>query len=120
MSTEQDSIKVAIRAKRINYLIAGIAVFAGGMIYVLCRSSAYFFFQWIRALDFHDELSLLRTHILPYGRRFPEWLIYSLPDGLWALAYTLVILTIWFNSNSSLKYFWYTTSSSMCKILKAE
>jgi hypothetical protein len=109
MSTEQDSIKVAIRASRINVLIAGIAVLSGGMIYVLCRPLDYFFFQWIRSIGFDGALSFLRTHTLPDGSHLPEWIVYSLPDGLWAFAYTLIILTIWNGSNSILKYVWFAT-----------
>ena len=109
MFAKEDSIKAVIRARRINFLIAGIAVFTGGMIYVLCRPSDYSFFQWIRSMGFDGALSFLRIHSLPNGSQLPEWIVFSLPDGLWAFAYTLLILTIWFNSKSSWKYLWYAT-----------
>jgi len=109
MFTKQDWIKPAIRARRINFLIAGLAVFTGGMIYVLCRPLDYSFFQWIRSMGFDGALYFLRVHILPIGRQLPEWIIFSLPDGLWAFAYTLLILTIWAGSHSILKYVWYAT-----------
>jgi hypothetical protein len=109
MVTQQDRIKQAIRAKRINFLIAAIAVFTGGTIYILCRPSDYSFFQWIRSLGFGGELASLRTHALPLGRQIPQWMIFSLPDGLWSFAYTLIILTIWVESKSILKYVWYAS-----------
>jgi hypothetical protein len=107
--TQQDGSKKPIRAKRIILMMAGIAVFAGGMIYVLCRTSDFPFFSWIRRLGFDDELTFLRAHLLPYGRLLPEWVVFSLPDGLWSLALTLIMLTIWMDSHSILKYVWYAT-----------
>lgn len=109
MFTERDCIKAVTRARRINFLIAGIAVFTGGMIYVLCRTADFSFFRWIRSMGFDGELSILRDITLPYGRQLPEWIIFSLPDGLWSFAYTLMILTIWLDSKSILKYIWYAT-----------
>jgi len=109
MFAKEDSIKAVIRARRINSLIAGIAVFTGGMIYVLCRSSDYSFFHWIRWLGFDGELTFLRARILPVGHKLPEWFVFSMPDGLWSLALTLIMLTIWMGSHSILKYVWYAT-----------
>ena len=109
MFTEQDCKRASIRAKRINFLIAGLAVIAGGMIYILCRTPDYSFFQWIRSMGFDGALAFLRAHSLPNGSKLPDWIVYSLPDGLWAFAYTLIILTIWYKSHSFLMYFWYAT-----------
>jgi hypothetical protein len=46
---------------------------------------------------------------LPYGQQLPEWIVFSLPDGLWSFAYTLVIITIWIDSHSIVKYAWYAS-----------
>ncbi len=36
----------------------------------------------------------------------PEWIIFSLPNGLWAFSYAFIITSLWWGSNSMLKYFW--------------
>jgi hypothetical protein len=36
----------------------------------------------------------------------PKWIVYSLPNGLWAFAYALLITGIWSDSKSCVKYFW--------------
>lgn len=109
MLSQKDWSITAIRIKRINFLIAGMAVLIGGLIYILCRPAEYSFFHWIRSLGFGGELSFLRAHSLPLGRRLPEWIIFSLPDGLWSFAYTLIILTIWTGSKSAIRYAWYAS-----------
>jgi hypothetical protein len=35
-----------------------------------------------------------------------SWLVYSLPDGLWAFAYALLISSIWANSRTRVRSFW--------------
>ena len=36
-------------------------------------------------------------------------MLYSLPDGLWAFAYTIIIIAIWKGNKSYLRFFWYVS-----------
>ena len=37
------------------------------------------------------------------------WVVYSLPQGLWAFSYTLIMVGIWGGKRSSLAIFWLGT-----------
>lgn len=93
----------------LNLSVAGLAIIAGGLVYIFCRPGDFQFFEWINSLGFGNLLSTLRSHPLPAVLNLPDWFCYSLPDGLWAFAYTLIILTIWSGSKSVARYFWYAS-----------
>ncbi|MFY9154433.1 MAG: hypothetical protein WAO52_20610 [Prolixibacteraceae bacterium] len=92
--------------KGLFVVISALSLFLGGLIYLFLRPSEFLFFRWIDALGFENWLKISRqsTHFLiPF---FPDWIIYSLPDGLWAFAYALLISVIWSESKSRIKYLW--------------
>lgn len=89
--------------------LSAFALFAGGMIYILARSSEPLFFHWLEVLGFGQWLELLRTKILTENQILPLWLIYSLPSGLWAFAYSIIITGIWWNSQLWPRYFWFAS-----------
>ncbi|MFA6125790.1 MAG: hypothetical protein WC699_00660 [Bacteroidales bacterium] len=101
--------EAALNLSWINLLVAGLAIIAGGLIYILCRPGNFSFFGWFHLIGLSDELTYLRAHALPTFNHLPSWFSYSLPDGLWAFAYTLIILTIWTSSKSITRYFWYAS-----------
>ncbi len=43
------------------------------------------------------------------GMNIPGWFLYSLPNGLWAFAYALLISGVWAGSCSPLRYLWFAT-----------
>ncbi|KPL20420.1 MAG: hypothetical protein AMS23_10985 [Bacteroides sp. SM1_62] len=51
-------------------------------------------------------LNLARHNSLSLDLLLPEWFVYSLPNGLWAFAYALLITVIWSGSRTWLRYFW--------------
>ncbi len=91
------------------YLTALLAVLTGGVIYILFRPVEPLFFNWIHDMGAGNILSGIRKLSLPLQNHIPRWLIYSLPNGLWAFAYTLIIGTLWLGSQSQLRYFWFAT-----------
>ena len=82
-----------------------MALWLGAMTYIHLRSSSPLFIHWIEVAGFQKLFSLNHHLFLD----LPEWLVYSLPSGLWAFAYSIVITGIWWNSKSRLKYFWFAT-----------
>lgn len=48
----------------------------------------------------------IRYDSIHFSIHFPNWVVYSLPNGFWAFAYALIITAIWSGSISRLKYFW--------------
>jgi hypothetical protein len=94
----------------LNYgLIICLSFFAmalGGAIYLFFRSTVPTFFYKIHFAGFEEKLISVRQTSVSFGLHFPNWTIYSLPNGLWAFAYTLLILFFWWGSTSKQKYFW--------------
>ncbi len=83
-------------------LLASIALISGGAIYFLFRPKGVPFTKIFKSISFFP----------PYqGNSFlqfvlPEWMIYSLPDGLWAFAYALLISMIWSKNKSIFGMIW--------------
>jgi hypothetical protein len=92
--------------KGIYFWLSAIALLAGGIIYILFRTSRPAFFNWISAFGLEKWLNIARQSTLSQNLYLPKWIVFSLPNGLWAFAYALLITTIWSDSKSWLKYFW--------------
>jgi len=88
------------------YIYCAIALILGGIIYRLFRPQKPIFFDWIGFTGFYGLIGSFRQNSLYLAPHLPDWVIYSLPDGLWAFAYALIITRIWMNSPSGFKYFW--------------
>lgn len=84
-------------------------IILGGIIYILLRPTEPIFFNWIRTSGFGNELTKLRDLQVLILSPIPKWLIYSLPNGLWAFSYASIITHIWWRSQSILKFFWIAT-----------
>ena len=65
----------------------------GGVIYVSYRVKSLYMFNWFNILGLDNYVDYLRSNIGAY--RIPNFVKYSLPDGLWLFAYFLVIKTIY-------------------------
>ena len=83
-----------------------LALAAGGLIYILLRPLEPVFFTWIRTLGLESWLIALRGQ-QDTAHALPDWLVYSLPNGLWAFAYTFLMIRLWRRSRSVVKYVWY-------------
>ncbi len=91
---------------RLYILLSAFAISVGGLIYIFLRPSEHVFFGWINAAGFEHWFNYARSLPPALGQLLPEWLVFSLPNGLWAFAYALLISTIWSGSKSLLRYFW--------------
>jgi hypothetical protein len=90
-----------------HILWSTIAVIAGGIIYMLFRPTEALFLNWFSTIGMENWLESARENSLSLSHNLPNWFVYSLPNGLWAYAYTLLILIIWKESSSLIRYFWY-------------
>lgn len=91
------------------YILSALALLLGGIIYVVFRTSEYTFESWIQALNFHKWSGSARINVFVQRLFLPEWFVFSLPHGLWAFAYAIVITGIWTGSRSRLRYFWFAS-----------
>lgn len=88
-------------------LLSFLAVFVGGFIYILFRPTEAGFLKWFGIIGTDHLLYAAREKSLSINSFLPDWMVYSLPNGLWAFAYTIIVLRIWKGSNSIMKYFWF-------------
>ncbi len=87
-------------------ILSVLSILLGGFIYIFLRPSEHIFFSWISSAGLDHWFTLARSNNHSLSSLFPEWFIYSLPYGLWAFAYTLLLTTIWSESRSWLRYPW--------------
>jgi len=90
--------------KRLTIYHCVLPLFLGGLIYVLFRSSDLRLFKLFGLLGIDDGVYNARIIFLEFKVWLPEWLYYSLPDGLWVYSFTSVLLIIWNNEIEKVKY----------------
>lgn len=86
-----------------------VSMLIGGTIYTLLRPTEASFFELFSILGIDEWISLVRENTVSASRYFPEWFVYSFPNGLWAFAYSLFITCVWWKSKLLLRYFWWAT-----------
>ena len=90
------------KARRIELVLAFVLFIAEGLLYLTFRSTELNMFRlyehagpWVESLrEWGSGLSL------------PQWVRYSLPDGLWLLSYLLLVDAIW-NKFDKASFIWY-------------
>jgi len=90
-----------------------LSIIFGGLIYCAFRTKDLLLFYWARTFGLDATVDLLREisyHIKP---RTPNWLLFSVPDGLWVLSYTCLILYIWDFKLNRKNIFWFALVPSL-------
>lgn len=90
----------------IKALIAVLPLLLGVLIYLLFRPGTVRVFQWLAFAGLQEPLALIRAYTMGLLPLVPEWLVYSLPNGLWAFSYSFIITDYWWKQANFLKYFW--------------
>lgn len=67
----------------------------GTLIYLLFRVSTLNIFSWLNIFNIDFSNSLLRKFTLSKANVFPDWFLFSLPDGLWIFSYVNLMLLVW-------------------------
>ena len=78
----------------------------GGLIYILFRQDTLKMFSWFDNINLSTAISELRLLTAPFSGHFPNWFLYSLPDGLWLFSYLSVLLAVWDNVISKHNIYW--------------
>lgn len=78
----------------------------GGLIYILFRTSSLKMFAWYETIGLSSLTIALRKLTFPFAPKIPEWILFSLPDGLWIFSYVSLMLCIWNNTVSFKNLFW--------------
>lgn len=91
-----------------NKLIFGslASLILGTSIYILFRSSTLKVFSWLDFIGINILDSNIRKSALSISNHIPDWVLLSLPDGLWLFSYVCLMLYIWKNSITIQNLFW--------------
>ncbi len=81
-------------AQIISVLLSIIIFFIGGLIYLAFRSESLLMFSWVRNVGIESLVEHLRVMMRPYCPS-SEWILFSLPDGLWVLSYVILMAAVW-------------------------
>lgn len=96
------------------YLLAFATLFVGAMIYVLWRQDTLVYFGWLDMVGLSAPVETMRAYSIPFYPSIPDWMVYSLPNGLWAFSYALLIACLWRDNTSKIKYLWYASVPLLC------
>jgi hypothetical protein len=78
----------------------------GSFIYISFRQDTLILFDWLREIGVFEFIAGYRHYTLPFADNIPDWILYSLPDGLWLFSYISFALIIWDNKISKYSFFW--------------
>jgi hypothetical protein len=73
----------------------------GGIIYTCWRKPSLLMFSWYHTIGLETFISLSRQYAAPFYGLLPQWVIFSLPNGLWVYAMTAFMAYVWHNSESA-------------------
>lgn len=82
-----------MKNRRLGLVFCLTCLCVGTLIYAGTRPESIYLNQWISQIGEGKVLLFLQGILQKV--QLPEWTIYSLPDALWMLGLTMVILTIW-------------------------
>ena len=92
--------------KRPLIIVHFIALLMGGMIYILFRSSTLKMFKWYETIGLGEIIMEARKLVDGFTGIIPDWILFSLPDGLWVFSYVCIMLFIWGNTICKFKFVW--------------
>jgi len=79
-------------------------LFLGGLLYISFRSLSLRMFRWFEIIGIHDLILIIRKTISPLKNNLPNWIYYSLPDGLWVYSLSSALMLLWDNQYEKGKY----------------
>lgn len=85
---------------RLHFTILGIVcILLGGLIYILWRPSCLLMFNWFTEWQINGFIKFSRDTIILQSFILPKWMIYSLPNALWAFGGIIIFAGIWGNKH---------------------
>lgn len=85
--------KVFLEKRSLNKVFLVLSSFAlAVVIYLLFRSRKLFYYQIVEMMNLDPHVRSIRKIVWVYRKYIPNWVIYSLPDGLWLFSMGVSIL----------------------------
>jgi hypothetical protein len=86
--------------------VAVLALSVGGLFYIAFRPSGLLMFSWFDTVGLTPVVKWIRAVAAPSRRVIPGWMIYSLPQALWAFALVVFVVGIWVRDDGAAKFIW--------------
>lgn len=83
-----------------------ITLFLGGLIYICFRVETLKMFSWFNLIKLSKVIYNVRNYSLNISLLIPNWIKFSLPDGLWLFSFISLMLVIWNNEINYRNLFW--------------
>ncbi len=80
-----------------------LPIIVGGLIYLSFRNTTLNMFRWFELMSLSSLIYSLREILYPISLFLPEWIIYSLPDGLWVYSFSSSFIIIWYGNFDTAK-----------------
>jgi len=112
-------VSFQIRQDTFKTIVGTILLTLGCCIYLLLRSKELNIYQWFSGIGMSECVDSLRCAV--QGWAVPDFVKYSLPDGLYCAAYILLIDAIWGRRNGIAKYVFISIvpiATIICEILQ--
>lgn len=81
----------------------------GSLIYLFFRNSSLKMFLWLNYFGLGKIIASVRNFTLPFVSSFPDWFLFSLPDGLWIFSFISLQLHIWKYSLNFSNLIWFVS-----------
>lgn len=91
-------IKDMLAYRKQEAILGIVLLLAGCSIYLLFRSTSIKLYKWCIAIGMSDVLDSMRENVKYW--RVPDFVLYSLPDGLYCTSYILIMDALWHDSRS--------------------
>jgi len=89
-----------------NLILPFSTLLLGGMLYISFRIESLRMFSWFNTINVSKAIFKIREYTLYYESTVPDWVKFSLPDGLWLFSFISFILITWKNEINSSNLFW--------------
>ena len=90
----------------VSYHISLILIVIGGLLYLSFRPDFLLMFGWADFLGLDNVVHQLRNQTAFMLTAMPEFIIYSLPNGLWIFSFGVLMLAIWGIHQPFQTYIW--------------
>ena len=87
-------------------IISVAALGLGGAIYLCLRPATLQMFSWCQSLGIDSQVSFLREIVSGWRGLAPDWVVFSLPQGLWFFSGLLLLLRAWRGFDWRKCFFW--------------
>ena len=82
--------------------LGAMLIVIGCLIYLLFRSKTLYIYLWCKSLGLSALIDKLRFAVFDWS--VPDFIKYSLPDGLYCAAYLFIMDAIWHDEKNKVKY----------------